>query len=339
MTLSVKTSQGTYDIVLQRGALQQVGELLPLDRRVLVVTDDGVPPVYAQTVADAARDGAIVTIPQGERSKQMDTWQTVLKALVDHEFTRTDCVVAVGGGVVGDLAGFAASTYMRGIDFYNIPTTLLSQVDSSIGGKTAIDFMGFKNLVGAFYPPKRVIIDPETLKTLPYRQVANGLAESVKMSLTSDAELFSLFETADIHDDTVMDIIIERSLRIKRQVVEADEHEGGLRKILNFGHTLGHAIESVNDMETYYHGECVAIGMIPMCSHDVRARLIPVLQKLQLPVLHNEGVDGLLAACRHDKKTAGDTITVVTVSAVGTFDLKTLPLEEFEQQLRQVMST
>lgn len=337
MILPVKTSQGTYDIVLQRGALQQVGDLLPLNRRVLVVTDDGVPPVYAQTVANAARNGVIVTIPQGERSKQIDTWQTVLKALVDNHFTRTDCVVAVGGGVVGDLAGFAAAAYMRGIDFYNIPTTLLSQVDSSIGGKTAIDFMGLKNLVGAFYPPRGVIIDPDTLKTLPYRQVANGLAESVKMSLTSDADLFSLFETADIADDTVMDTVIERSLRIKRQVVEADEHEGGLRKILNFGHTLGHAIESVNDMETYYHGECVAIGMIPMCADDVRARLIPVLRKLKLPVSHNEGVDGLLNACRHDKKTAGDTITVVTVPAVGTFEMKTLPFEEFEQQLRQVM--
>lgn len=337
MMIPVKTSQGDYDIVLQRGTLQQVGQLLNLNRRVLVVTDDGVPARYAQTVADAARQAVIVTIPQGERSKQIDTWQTLLKAMIEHHFTRTDCVVAVGGGVVGDLSGFAAAAYMRGIDFYNVPTTLLSQVDSSIGGKTAIDFMGLKNLVGAFYPPKRVIIDPETLKTLPYRQVANGLAESVKMSLTSDARLFELFETADVTEDAMMDTVIERSLRIKKQVVEADEHEGGLRKILNFGHTLAHAIESVNDLETYYHGECVAIGMIPMCSDEVRERLLPVLKKLRLPTTHDEGVDGLIAACRHDKKMAGDTITVVTVPTPGTFEMKTLPFGEFERQLRQVM--
>lgn len=338
MMIPVKTSQGGYDIVLERGALNRVGELLNLDRRVLVVTDDGVPPQYARTVADAAKTAAIVTIPQGERSKQIDTWQTLLKALVDNGFTRTDCVVAVGGGVVGDLSGFAAAAFMRGIDFYNIPTTVLSQVDSSIGGKTAIDFMGLKNLVGAFYPPMRVIIDPETLKTLPARQIANGLAEAVKMSLTGDEELFLLFETADVTDDRVLDTVIERSLLIKRQVVEADEHEGGLRKVLNFGHTLAHAIESVNDMETYYHGECVALGMIPMCSDQVRERLLPVLKKLRLPTAFEAGVDGLIAACRHDKKAAGDTITVVTVPQVGTFEMKTLPFEDYEQLLRRVMS-
>ena len=188
MIISTKTSCGEYDIILKRGALNEVGQLLNLNRKVLIVTDNGVPAEYAQKVSDASLKPTILTIPKGEQSKQMDTLTLILKTLVQNDFTRSDCVVAVGGGVVGDMSGFAAAIFMRGIDFYNIPTTVLSQVDSSIGGKTAIDFMGYKNLVGAFYPPKRVIIDPETLKTLPQRQISNGLCEALKMSLTSDPE-------------------------------------------------------------------------------------------------------------------------------------------------------
>ncbi len=336
MMIPVKTSTGAYDIVLERGALKKTGEYLSLDRRVLVVTDSGVPATYAATVAACCKEPTVLTIPQGESSKQFDTLQRLLGALVEHNFTRSDCIVAVGGGVVGDLAGFAAATFMRGIDFYNIPTTVLSQVDSSIGGKTAIDFMGLKNIVGAFYPPKRVLIDPDTLATLPPRQVANGLAEAVKMALTGDAELFALFEQADLSDPAVLDTVIARSLCIKKQVVEEDEHEAGLRKVLNFGHTLAHAIESVYDMETYYHGECVAIGMVPMCSAEVRERLLPVLRRLGLPTSMAGEADALIEACRHDKKMAGRDITLVLVPAVGEFELKSVPFTELEARIRQV---
>lgn len=336
MDIFVKTNNGGYDIVLKRGALSEVGELLDLNRKVLIVTDDGVPEVYAKTVAKNCKLPVIVTIKQGEQSKHADTWCHLLKAMVENNFTRSDCVVAVGGGVVGDLSGFAAATYMRGIDFYNIPTTLLSQVDSSIGGKTAVDFMGYKNLVGAFYPPKKVIIDPDTLKTLPQRQISNGLAESVKMSLTSDSELFSIFENEDINSDGVIDKIIERSLLIKRYVVETDEHESGLRKILNFGHTLAHAVESINDMEKYHHGECVAIGMVPMCADSVKQRLLKVLNKLNLPTVLSESAQQLISACKHDKKTNGDNITVVTVQQVGSFQMQKLSFEEFSELIRKV---
>jgi len=277
----------------------------------------------------------VLTIPQGEASKQTDSWALLLKTMVENDFTRTDCVVAVGGGVVGDLSGFAASTFMRGIDFYNIPTSVLSQVDSSIGGKTAVDFMGYKNLVGAFYPPKKVIIDPETLETLPTRQISNGLCESVKMAMTSSEELFKIFETKEITNEVLEDIIY-RSLLIKKQVVEADEREGGLRKILNFGHTLAHAVESINKLEKYYHGECVAIGMLPMCSDNVRARLLPVLEKLNLPTVLDENADGLINACKHDKKAFGDSITVVTVEEIGKFQMKNLTFGEFSSLVRSV---
>jgi 3-dehydroquinate synthase len=226
---------------------------------------------------------------------------------------------------------------MRGIDFYNIPTTLLSQVDSSIGGKTAIDFMGLKNIVGAFYPPKRVIIDPDTLSTLPQRQLSNGLAEALKMSLTSDPVLFEILECSDISDPQIMDTVIARSLAIKRQVVEQDEHEAGLRKVLNFGHTLAHAVESVCDMQTYYHGECVAIGMVPMCASHVRQRLLPVLAKLHLPSALPGNAEELIQACRHDKKMSGQDITIVYVPEIGRFTLDKLPFSELESRIRQVM--
>ena len=187
-------NENSYDIVVERGLLKNAGKHLGLNRRVLVVTDSGVPASYAQSVAKQCAKPVICTIETGEGSKSLETFGHLLQTMMDHGFSRKDCVVAIGGGVVGDLSGFAASAYMRGIDFYNIPTTLLSQIDSSIGGKTAINFGGVKNIVGAFYQPKKVLVDPDLLKTLPERQISNGLAEAIKMALTSDEELFDIFE-------------------------------------------------------------------------------------------------------------------------------------------------
>lgn len=333
MIIPVKTSTGEYNIYLERGALNKAGEYLNLKRRVFIVTDSGVPAEYAKTVAAQSKYPFIVTVKEGEPSKCFDTYKYLLSEMVKNGFTRSDCVVAVGGGVVGDMAGFAAASYMRGIDFYNIPTTVLSQVDSSVGGKVAIDFEGYKNLVGAFYPPKAVIIDSDTLKTLPERQISNGLAESVKMSLTSDKELFRIFEQEDIKCN--IDTIIERSLKIKRDVVEKDEKEGGLRKILNFGHTLAHAIESENGMENLYHGECVALGMIPMCSEGVRERLIPVLHKLNLPTSTDFETETIISAMRHDKKLMGDKITVIFVPEVGKYEMREMPFERFATEIKE----
>lgn len=335
MIIPVKTSQGSYDIVLQRGCLRRAGKYLNLNRKVLLVTDNGVPEQYAQTLASSCKAPKIFTLPAGEQSKNIATYTDILKTLVEEGFTRTDCIVAVGGGVVGDLSGFAAASFMRGIDFYNVPTTVLSQVDSSIGGKTAIDFMGLKNIVGAFYPPKKVLIDPDTLKTLPPRQIANGLAEAVKMAATHSEELFALFEQANPLDH--IDTIIEKALYIKKSVVEADEREGGLRKVLNFGHTLAHGLESVNALRHYYHGECVAVGMLPMCSEAVRARMIPVLEKLGLPTVISSNAGEIIEACRHDKKAAGEDITVVLVPEIGNFELRKIPFAEYEEMIRQVL--
>lgn len=334
MIIPVKTSTGEYNIVLKRGVLSNLKEHLKLERRVLIVTDSGVPEVYSKTVAEQCKNPFIVTIEQGEASKCFDNYKMLLAKMVEYGFTRSDCVVAVGGGVVGDLAGFVAASFMRGVDFYNIPTTVLSQVDSSVGGKVAIDFEGYKNIVGAFYPPKAVIIDSDTLKTLDSRQISNGLSEAVKMSLTSDANLFSLFEKEDIMEN--IDRIIEASLKIKRYVVESDEKESGLRKILNFGHTLAHAIESENEMQNLYHGECVALGMLPMCSDKVRERLVRVLKKLNLPTDIDYDADKIIEAMSHDKKMSGNEITVVYVPKVGEFEMKTMPFSELSKQFKEV---
>lgn len=320
MIIPVNLGDASYDIILEPGALSRVGQYLSLDRKVLIVTDSGVPARYAETVAAQCREPVSVCLPEGEGSKCFDCFRQLLSAMLHASFTRGDCAVAVGGGVVGDLSGFAASCYMRGIDFYNIPTTLLSQVDSSIGGKTAIDFEGVKNVVGAFYQPRRVLIDPDTLDTLDDRQLHAGLAEAIKMSLTSDRVLFQrIRDSRNLKQD--LPDIIHRALLIKKDVVEKDPREGGLRRVLNFGHTVGHAIESAQGGRLL-HGECVALGMLPLCTPAVRAQLRPVLEKYDLPVTCPQTAGELRSYLLHDKKMQAGQVTAVYVEEVGSFVLR-----------------
>ena len=330
MILTVSLPRNAYDVVIERGCLQRAGELLKLDRKVLVVTDDGVPAEYAAAAAAQCAQASVITVPAGEQSKSFETLQRLLGRMLELDFDRGDCVLAVGGGVVGDLSGFAASMYMRGIDFYNIPTTLLSQVDSSIGGKTAVNFGGIKNTVGAIWQPKRVLVDPDLLKTLPARQISAGLAEALKESMTSDAELFRLFETDPMAH---LEEIIAGSLKIKADVVAQDERETGLRRILNFGHTIGHGIESCQGLSGLYHGECVALGMIPMCATAVRARLLPVLRKLNLPVRTDLDPARIYEAMRHDKKAQEDGVLCVYVDEIGSCRVEKTPYEALYEKI------
>ena len=329
MILNVKTQGDNYNIILERGVLRRVADFCDTSKKALVVTDSGVPFEYAEAVSLQFSNSIIKVIPQGEKSKCFDVYKELLETLCENEFSRSDCVVAVGGGVVGDLSGFCAATYMRGIDFINIPTTVLSQVDSSIGGKTAIDFSGYKNIVGAFYQPKVVIIDPDVLKTLPQRQINNGLAESIKMAATSDKDLFEFMENNNLYEN--IDKIIEDSLKIKKSVVEADEKEQGLRKVLNFGHTAAHAIETATGLGDYLHGECVALGMLAFSSQAVRARLTAVLQKCGLPTEIDFSDDTILEALRHDKKSAGNGVNVVYVNEIGSFEFKFLEYSQLDE--------
>ncbi len=333
MTVSVNIPGYEYDIRIERGLLARIGDECRLDRRVLVVTDRNVPSGYSETVAAACGKPVIAVTDGGEDNKTLETFAKLQQMMLDNGFTRKDCVVAVGGGVVGDVAAFAASCYMRGIDFYNVPTTLLSQVDSSVGGKTGVNFGGVKNIVGTFYQPKKVIIDPDVLDTLDKRQKANGMAEVIKMALTFDSEFFAQIEKAS-PDDDIMDIIA-KAVDLKRRVVEEDEKEAGLRKVLNFGHTLGHGIEVSSDGRLL-HGECVALGMTAMCAPEVRKRLSAVLAAYGLPEHASFDIDRALDAVSHDKKGTGRTISSVWVPAAGTFELRDMTLEEAKAGLELV---
>ena len=299
---------------------------------VLIVTDDGVPAEYAQTVAQHCRQSYVYTLPQGEASKSMENYASILSFMLDKGFTRKDCVIAVGGGMVGDIAAFAAASYMRGIAFFNFPTTLLSMVDSSVGGKTGINFGGVKNIVGAFYQPKAVFADIKTLKTLPQRQKAAGMAEAVKMALTSDKELFEFIENAE-DPFAHLDEIIPRAIGIKKNVVEQDEKEAGLRRVLNFGHTLAHAIEPITEL---YHGECVALGMLPMCSDDVRSRLLNILKKLSLPTGAAFDKGAAYEIMLHDKKGESGFVNAILVNEVGSFEEAKLTFEELGEKLNSI---
>lgn len=332
--LRMELGENSYDIVIERGALKRVGELFDLNRKVMIVTDDGVPEEYADTVADFAAESTVFTVPQGETSKDLGWTRAILTKMLEREFTRRDCVVAVGGGVVGDLAGFVASVYMRGVDFYSIPTTVLSQLDSSIGGKNGVNLCDIKNMVGTFNQPKKVVVDLDLLKTLTTRQICNGLAEAVKAGLTSDKELFEIFEKGNVAAH--IDEIVLRSLMVKKSVVEQDEKEQGLRRILNFGHTIGHAIESFEHLNGLYHGECVALGMIPMVSDELRPRLLKVLETIHLPTSIELDTDEVLDVLVHDKKIEGNSVIVTTVDEPGHFEMKPIAFSDFAPLIEMV---
>ena len=324
-----------YDVLIRPGLLSMAGEFVHLDRKVLIVTDDGVPPQYAQTLAAQCKEAYLRTVPQGEGSKSLDTFASLLSVLLENGFTRGDCVAAVGGGVVGDLAGFTASCYMRGVDFYNFPTTLLSQVDSSVGGKTAVNFGGLKNTVGAFYFPKKVLIDPDLLQTLDGRLLSAGLAEAVKMAATLDADLLDLIERSE---DLTADLpeIIARSVGLKKDVVEQDPYETGLRRVLNFGHTVGHAIESANEGK-FYHGECVAMGMIPFCGDGLRERMKAILEKYDLPTGYGGDRAALVPLLAKDKKKLGGAIRTVVCETAGDFRFVDMAPEEIGERMERYL--
>ncbi len=328
--ISIPEKQKCYDIIIEKDSIKKANEYFNLDRKVFIITDSGVPKEYAKTISTMSKIPYIFTFEEGEKNKTFNTVTKILSEMLSKDFDRSDCIVAVGGGVVGDIAGFAASMYMRGIDFYNIPTTLLSQVDSSIGGKTAVNFEGIKNIIGAFYQPKALLIDTNLLKTLSKRQISNGYAEVVKMALTSDENLFNTLKNTDLLSLENIDKIIDKSLKIKGEIVIKDEKETGLRKILNFGHTIGHGIESQNEINGLYHGECVALGMVYMTSEEVKPELIKILKKLNLRTTLNFNKDLVFDAISHDKKTKDGFIDIIKVEKIGSYKIERIKIHEIK---------
>lgn len=332
MKLHVDLKENGYDIVMEKGLLCRLGTYVDLQRKVMIVTDSGVPPLYAQTIRQQCQNAYVYTIEKGEDSKSLSVFKKICEAMLQHGFSRKDCVIALGGGVVGDLSGYVAASYMRGIDFIQVPTTTLSQIDSSIGGKVAINLSEVKNILGAFYQPKIVLIDTDTLKTLPKRHFYNGLAEALKAGLIYDRELFEIFQTKDILEQ--LETIIYRSLLVKKAVVEQDEKEMGLRKILNFGHTIGHAIESNYHLSEYLHGECVAMGMLYFIEDEaLKEQVKQIYQKLHFPdtpAFDKEKVYQLL--CK-DKKADKNHVTIVKVYEAGKAVLEEMELENVRKLL------
>ena len=332
MIIPVENTNQKYEIIIERGCLDKVVKYLDLNRKVLIITDSNIPNEYIEKVKQNIKEAYVYIIKAGEESKNINYFQNILSYLIENEFSRTDCIIALGGGVVGDLSGFVASVYMRGIDFYNIPTTLLSQVDSSIGGKTAIDYNGVKNIVGAFYPPKKVIIDSELLNSLDKRQWSNGLVEAFKMGLTSDKTLVELIMNSNDLESDIDEIII-KALMVKKDVVEKDPNEKNLRKILNFGHTIGHAIEASGKFNDLLHGECVGLGMLYMVSDDIKELIKKFLVKYNLPYECSIDKEELFKFISLDKKRSNDYITIIEVKEVGNFIINKILLEDIKKYL------
>ncbi len=327
------------EIIIRRGAVGEAGVIANKflgSKRALIVTDSNVDALYSEKVISVLESAGIscekFVFPAGEASKSVDTYISIINCLAEKKLTRTDAVVALGGGVVGDTAGFAAATYLRGIKLMQIPTTLLACVDSSVGGKTAVDLPTGKNLLGAFYQPHAVVIDPDMLKTLPREVYLDGAAEVIKYAAIMDEEMYSLFDDFDGN----IDEIITRCVSNKKYIVDQDERDTGLRQLLNFGHTFGHAIEKLMDYRLG-HGHCVSIGMAimsracvkkGMCEPVCATRLINTLENIGLPTSTDIPAEEIYNAMLSDKKRAGGTINLVVPSAPGKCVLHKVPVED-----------
>ena len=343
--IMANTNHGKYPILIRTGALAQLGDVAAKTvrgRKAFIVTDDIVEGLYLASARKALESAgfevASYTFPNGEQSKCETKLFEIYGAMNEFGITRTDLVVALGGGVVGDLCGFAAATYMRGCPLIQVPTTLLAQVDSSIGGKTGIDMPFGKNLVGAFYQPKAVVIDPGLLKSLSRTRMAEGMAEVIKYGCIRDAMLFEAIEKGQAD----MEWMIQRCVKIKTTVVQNDEYDTGERMLLNFGHTWGHAIEKVSGYTRYTHGEAVAIGMVKACElgvklgetpEGIKERIVAVLEKWHLPTSTDLPVEDLYQTMLSDKKKLNGKVYYVMINDIG--DSKTRPLSE--QELHELL--
>lgn len=335
-TLTVALPGRSYDILIQRGLLAQAGEhcrqALPRAGKLFVVTDSNVGPLYLKRIIPALEaagfETAICEIPAGEGSKCAGQLSRLWECMMDFGLTRTDAVVALGGGVVGDLAGFAAATILRGVDFVQIPTTLLAQVDSSVGGKVAIDLQHGKNLAGAFWQPRLVLMDPDTLNTLPQATFADGMAEVLKYGCIFDQDFFRFLAHRPSREALMEEIehILYTCCDLKRKVVENDERDTGERMLLNFGHTLGHAYELAGNYERWTHGQAVAAGMVRAAALGARLGITPAgtdeqiaaaLAALGLPTAIPCTQAEYAAAVGLDKKGAGEYITLILLRELG----------------------
>lgn len=320
------------NVYIKQNALNNLKDYLDLNLKTLIVTDDLVPTIYIDSVKKQLNQAYVVTIKHGEHHKTFESYQLVMDHLLKEEFTRHDQIIALGGGIVSDLTGFVASTYKRGIRFINIPTTTLAMIDASVGGKTAINYQGIKNVIGAFYDAEAVIIDSTVLKTLPIRHFYNGLVEALKMGLCLDKSLYDLF----LEDDYLnkIDLIIEKAVLAKLKIVEQDHNELNVRKVLNFGHTIGHAIEAAN-LDQIYHGEAVGIGMLfAIQNEQLKQEVKDILTKMNIKwQIDLKDTDKLLKLIANDKKKNAQMVDFVFLNAIENFTISPISMDKIKDLL------
>ena len=342
MEVTLNAKNHKYSIYIEQGCLTNAGSYAKklTGEKVFLVTDSNVFPLYFEVVkASLEKAGLTVShyvIPAGEPSKSLPMLGILYEECIKNRITRTDLIIALGGGVVGDLTGFLAATYLRGVNLMQIPTTFLAQIDSSVGGKTAIDLPSGKNLAGAFYQPKIVLIDPDVLSTLTDDIFRDGMAEAIKYGCIRDKELLTLLENPKEY----LTEIITRCVTIKKNVVEQDEFDTGERMILNFGHTVGHAIEKMGNYTEYTHGQAVAIGMVcilkmglslgKICEEEVNA-VIRLIEKSKLPLRVPYDGEQCLQSVSSDKKMTGSTLNAVFPKGLGNCTVEKWSVAEFNR--------
>lgn len=352
--IDLELGKASYKIKIEKGICHQMPSLLAkwgAGKKIVLITDEKVGKIYAQWLKELTNSGiediVLYEMPEGECHKTLETATQIYEMLAEENITRQDLLVAFGGGVVGDLVGFVAATYLRGIDFIQIPTTLLAQVDSSVGGKVGVDLPQGKNLVGQFYQPKEVWIDPTFLESLEDRVFYDGMAEVIKYACILDRELFKKLEALGDREALMgqMEEIIALCCQHKAKVVEVDEKDTGLRMILNFGHTLGHGIEKYYDYKTYSHGQAVAIGMVSVMACfasemgiavDVQKQIRQLLIQNHLPTaVAIEDMDRFLAIMKNDKKKAGNLVKLIGIADIGKSYIVPIDWQVFEEKIRQ----
>ena len=339
MELIVDLKDRSYPIIIEKGLINRVSEEIRKvykGKKIFIITDDNVNKYYGGKISEELKvsdfEVKLLSLKPGEETKNFNTLPIVYNELLDFNLTRSDLIIALGGGVIGDLAGFVASTYLRGVDFVQIPTSLLAQVDSSVGGKVAVDLDRGKNLVGSFYHPKCVLIDPDVLNTLEDRFFIDGMAEVIKYGCIKDKEFFDYLEKMENNKQLInnMEVVIHKCCDIKRQVVENDEKDKGERMLLNFGHTLGHAIEQYYNYTKYSHGEGVAIGMyvISKISEEkgltkkgTSQRIKDILVKYNLPYELDVKIEETLEAINLDKKKLGNDLNIIILKEIGSSEI------------------
>lgn len=333
--INIDLPKNPYSVYLEDHLLDRFSTYLSSKDSCVILTDSGIPTVYVDKVKNQLNNPIVFTIPMGESSKNLTNYQAILEEMISEDVPKSATLIALGGGVVGDLAGFIASTYMRGISFVQIPTTLLSQIDSSVGGKVAVNSRRAKNAIGTFYQPKAVFIDPTVLSTLDEKQLYSGVGELIKYGVIKDPSILTLLEEPDWKSNLTH--LIRQSILVKRAFVLQDEEDHNIRHVLNYGHTLGHAIEQHSSYQ-YLHGEAVAIGMACMArKKPFYKRLISLLERFDLPHTLPYSIEELLPYLTKDKKVHKDTLHFVDVENLGHAKIIPVNLDDLRNYLEEIL--